>query len=151
MDEQTTIDRASRLAQAKDLDGILKVAMEAFEAAVGTIHRDTGQETLELVVQRGLPDVLLDTVQLIPYGKGMAGLAVQRRVPVQVCNLQTDDSGAAKAGAKLTQMEGSIALPILAGDDIKGAFGIGKPVPHEFDEAEVRLLEAIAQTLAAAV
>ena len=80
----------------------------------------------------------MDRVRLIPIGKGMAGLAAARRAPVQVCNLQSDDSGVAKAGAKLTQMEGSIAAPMLVGETLCGTIGVAKPTPYEFsrDEAE---------------
>ena len=43
----------------------------------------------------------------------MAGLAVQRKEPVSVCNLQTDASGAARPGAKATGMEGALVVPIF--------------------------------------
>src|SRR5690348_4617971 len=65
-----------------------------FEGSVGTIHGfDAGTNTLNLLAQKGLPEALLPKVKLIPMGKGMAGIAAQRKEPVQVCNLQTDASG----------------------------------------------------------
>ena len=65
---------------------------------------------LKLPAQRGIPEAIMDRVRVIPIGKGMAGLAAERREPVQVCNLQTDESGVAKPSAKMTQMENRIVL-----------------------------------------
>jgi putative methionine-R-sulfoxide reductase with GAF domain len=89
-------------------------------------------------------------VQVIPIGKGMAGIAAMRREPVQVCNLQSDASGVVRPGAKLTQMEGSLAAPMLDGDRLCGVFGIAKPVPYEFTPAEQQLLLAVGAAIARA-
>ncbi len=139
---------ATALAGDGDPDARLQAALQkvisAFDCAVGTIHSlDAASGTLALRAHRGIPDAIMDKVRLIPIGKGMAGLAAARREPVQVCNLQTDDSGLAKPGAKLTQMEGSIAAPMLVGDKLCGTIGVAKPTPYEFsrDEAE-RLMRA---------
>ena len=126
------------------LSAALEEVISAFDCAVGTIHSfDAASGMLSLRAQRGIPDAIMDKVRLIPIGKGMAGLAAARREPVQVCNLQTDDSGLAKPGAKLTQMEGSIAAPMLVGDKLCGTIGIAKPTPHEFSRNEAeRLMRA---------
>ncbi len=121
------------------LQAALEVVIGAFDCAVGTIHSlDAASGMLALRAQRGIPEAIMDKVRLIPIGKGMAGLAAARREPVQVCNLQSDDGGVAKPGAKLTQMEGSIAAPMLVGETLCGTIGVAKPTPYEFsrDEAE---------------
>jgi len=94
-----------------------------------------------------VPPFIMDKVSLIPVGKGMAGLAAERREPVQVCNLQTDTSGIAKAGAKLTQMEGSIALPIIVDGTLVGTLGVAKPVSYDFPQPEVELLTSIGEVI----
>jgi putative methionine-R-sulfoxide reductase with GAF domain len=99
---------------------------------------------LRLLAQRGIPDTIRDRVEVIPIGKGMAGLAAERRQPVQVCNLQTDTSGVAKPGARETRMEGAIAVPMLAAGTVCGVLGVAKPVVHEFSAAETALLQAVA-------
>ena len=127
------------------LQAILGQLLSAFGCTVGTLHSidaDTGM--LRLRVHRGLPDTLLPRVQLIPIGKGMAGLAAERRAPVQVCNLQTDTSGAAKPSAKETGVEGSVAVPMLRADRVRGVLGIAKPVAGEFSEREIAALLQIA-------
>jgi signal transduction protein with GAF and PtsI domain len=120
-----------------------------FDCPVGTVHLlDPKDGMLHLAAQRGLPPPVLDKVAVIPIGKGMAGIAAERREPVQVCNLQKDQSGVVRPGAKLTQMEGSLAAPMLDGDRLYGVFGIAKPVAHDFSEAETRLLLDVGARLA---
>jgi len=53
-------------------------------------------------------------VAFVPLGKGMAGLAQVRKAPVQTCNLQTDESGAVKPGAKAVNARAGIAVPVLS-------------------------------------
>jgi hypothetical protein len=43
----------------------------------------------------------------------MAGIAQVKKQPVQTCNLQTDDSGTIKPGAKAVGAQAAIALPVL--------------------------------------
>jgi L-methionine (R)-S-oxide reductase len=123
------------------LRAVLDDVLQHFDCVVGSIHGvDPQSGMLTLKAHCGLPDALLDKVRLIPIGKGMAGLAAQRREPVQVCNLQQDSTGVAKPSARETQMAGSVAVPILFDQSLRGTLGIAKPVEHEFDAAELGLL-----------
>lgn len=137
-------------------DDVLAAVMARFDCAVGTVHLlDAGTGMLALAAQRGLPPPVLEKVGTIPIGKGMAGIAAERREPVQVCNLQADESGVVRPGAKLTRMEGSIACPMLAPHaggvaELKGVLGIAKPVVYEFTADEVALLRLVADRLAEA-
>jgi putative methionine-R-sulfoxide reductase with GAF domain len=70
----------------------------------------------------------------------MAGLAAERRECVQICNLQSDKSGQVKPMAKLTGMEGSIAVPMLVDGEVCGVLGVAKPTEYEFTPAEKQLL-----------
>ena len=115
---------------------LLKI-LAAFDCVLGTVHRYNGEtRLLELVAHKGLPDSLLERVATIPIGKGMAGLAAERREAIQVCNLQTDDSGVAKPGARDTNMEGSVSLPMLVDGELRGTLGVAKPTAYEFSESE---------------
>ena len=123
------------------LQAALDRILEHFGCQAGTLHAlPPGAAVMELRAQRGVPEALLDRVRLIPIGKGMAGLAAERREPVRVCNLQTDESGAAKPAARATGMEGSISVPLLDGESLRGALGVAKAVEYDFTEAETRLL-----------
>ncbi|RDI70627.1 GAF domain-containing protein [Halopelagius longus] len=115
---------------------LLRDVLEEFDCVSGTLHRAEEGE-LKLVAHEGIPNPVLAKIETVPIGKGMAGLAAERREPVQVCNLQTDDSGVAEPGARETMMEGSIAAPILGSDGtLEGTIGIAKPEPYEFTSAE---------------
>ena len=128
---------------------LLEVVTTHFDCPVGTVHLlQKADGLLHLAAQRGLPPFVLDKVAVIPIGKGMAGIAAERRRPVQVCNLQTDSSGVVRPGAKMTQMEGSLAAPMLDGERLAGVFGIAKPVAYDFTAAEQQLLLDIGSTIA---
>jgi putative methionine-R-sulfoxide reductase with GAF domain len=129
-------------------DRALELLLRHFDCVVGTAHRLEADGLLHLCAQRGLPPPVLAKVGVIPIGKGMAGLAAERRAPVQVCNLQTDDSGVARPDARLTKMEGSIAAPMLLGERLCGVVGVAKPVPYDFSAAEAAQLLAAGAILA---
>lgn len=126
----------------------LQEVIERFDCTSGTLHR-MEDDGLHLVAHVNIPDVVLERIERIPVGKGMAGLAAERREPVDVCNLQTDDSGVAEDGARDTGMEGSLAAPILGPDDtLEGTIGIAKPTQYEFSREERDQLVEIGERIA---
>lgn len=129
----------------------LRSLLAEFGCQTGTVHRTGADGELKLEAQVGVPDFLLPRIASIPFGKGIAGCAAERKGPVQLCNLQTDTSGVARPEAKATGVNGSLAVPVLGEDGrVLGVIGIGKTVPHEFTETETARLEARARELAAA-
>lgn len=127
---------------------LLEEAIEAFDCVSGTLHR-IEDERLHLVAQVGMPESVLERIETIPLGKGMAGLAAARREPIQVSNLQTDDSGVAKPRARDTGMEGSVAAPLIDSDGtLEGAIGVAKPDAYEFSEAECEQLMTMGERFA---
>ncbi|HVR75939.1 MAG TPA: GAF domain-containing protein [Planctomycetota bacterium] len=130
------------------LERVLDKVLESLDCAVGTLHElDPSTNVLVLRAQRGVPDSVLAEVRRVPVGKGMAGLAAERRAPVQVCNLQTDASGVARPGARATGAQGSIAVPVLVRGELRGAFGVGKRSAHDFSEAEAAEILRVASLL----
>jgi hypothetical protein len=146
-----TIDGILRKDGATDdaLLRILHLVLGRFDCATGTIHQlDPSGAWLELRAQVGIPAIIMDKVVRIPIGKGMAGIAAARKEAVQVCNLQTDDSGVVKPGAKETHMAGSLAAPILVEKTIlRGALGVAKPAAYEFTAGEQALLLEIGEVI----
>jgi L-methionine (R)-S-oxide reductase len=124
------------------LPRVLNLLLQSFDCTTGTIHLlDAKSGMLHLAAYRGIPDVVLKKIGVIPVGKGMAGIAAERRAPVQVCNLQTDSSGVVRPGARDTRMEGSVAVPMLSSDGVlKGTLGIAKPMPYDFTPQQCDLL-----------
>lgn len=139
---------ALRQAQAPDWQALLDQTLTAFDCTTGTLHfLDPADGLLHLAAKAGIPDFLLPKMRVIPIGKGMAGIAAERREPVQVCNLQTDESGVARPSAKDTQMEGSLASPLLLDGQLYGTIGIAKPVPYEFTDEEIAALTQVSEAI----
>jgi L-methionine (R)-S-oxide reductase len=117
------------------LDDILK----SFGCQTGTLHQATPEgRVLTLVCQIGVPESLIDKISTIPFGKGIAGAAAERREAVELCNLQQDLGGVAKPDARQTGVSGSLAVPVFASGSgqVIGTLGIGKFAPYEFTPAE---------------
>jgi GAF domain-containing protein len=134
--------------KAGDAAEVLRVTIDHFGAETGTIHRLKPDGLLHLEAKSGnIPAELLPMIQKIPVGKGIAGLAVERKAPVDLCNLQTDNSGAARPGARQTGVKGSICVPILAGGRAVGALGIGTGEERQFRDDETQLLLAVGRIL----
>ncbi len=129
----------------------LKEVLEDFGCEVGSLHfTDESGEFLSLVAQIGVPEELLEKVSFIPFGKGIAGAAAQRREPVELCNLQIDATGVARPAAKKTEAAGSLAIPLFdEAGAVVGTLGIGMRQPHEFSpEEKHRLAEVGARMVA---
>lgn len=142
------------LAGQPDWAPILGQVLRNFECVTGTIHRtDPSTGLLSLIAHQGIPPqilpMLLPKIDHIPFGKGIAGCAAQRKEAVQLCNLQEDLGGVAKPDARKTNVQGALAVPIIATDGkVIGVLGIGKMQPYEFTDAEISDLSAVAALIA---
>lgn len=123
----------------------LAAILKQFTADSGTIHLMGSDGQLHLVAAIGIPDPVLNVIQTVPVGKGMAGLAAERKEPVNICNIQSDRSGDVRPGAKATGLQGSVALPMLADGRVVGVLGVASHSERTFTDDEVaRLLQAAA-------
>ena len=136
------------VASGETQAALLRRVLERFDAQTGTIHRlDSATGRLKLVAQIGIPEALLARIGDIPLGKGIAGAAALDRKAVNICNLQSDASGVARPDAKLTLMEGALAVPMLVDGQMRGTLGVGKKSAHQWSDSETRELEEIAAKL----
>jgi L-methionine (R)-S-oxide reductase len=78
----------------------------------GTVHVQRGED-LYLTAAHNIPPNVVQIVAHVPHGKGMAGVAQVKKSPVQTCNLQTDETGNIKPGAKAVDAQKAVALPVL--------------------------------------
>ena len=137
------------LTSGDALNEALRVTIEHFHTESGTIHLLEPDGVLHLkAASQSIPPVVRQTVMLVPVGKGMAGLAVERKQPVSVCNLQTDASGDVRPGAKATGMEGAIVVPMFHRDEAIGALGIANRTERIFSEEDTALLIEVGRTIA---
>ena len=135
-----------------DWQQVLENVISVFDCSTGTLHfLDQKTELLQLQAQKGIPPFLIPKLSTIPIGKGMAGIAAERKEAVEMCNLQTDDSGVARPAAKETKVEGSIAAPMLLDGKLYGTLGIAKPVPYDFTEDERNSLLKIGEAMSKAL
>lgn len=109
----------------------------------GTVHEQRGKD-LYLTAAHNIPPPVIAIVAHVPHGKGMAGVAQVKKEPVQTCNLQTDDSGTIKPGAKAVGAQAAIALPVLTDDgDVRAVVGIAwdheRTLGPEIEQSMMRL------------
>ena len=133
------------LESAEDIEGgwdrLLAALLAAFNCTTGTIHLlDREKNVLVIRAHAGMPEALLPKVSTIPIGKGMAGIAAERRQAVQVCNLRTDASGTVKPSAREANVEGAVAAPMLFRGERDGTIGLAKPCEYEFTPEEIDAL-----------
>ena len=113
----------------------------------GTVHVQRGAD-LYLTAAHNIPPSVVAIVAHVPHGKGMAGLAQVKREPVQTCNLQTDETGSIKPGARAVDAQAAIALPIFdSSDAIRGVVGIAWSQEREISPAEEEAMMKLAAAL----
>lgn len=125
----------------------LEEIIRQFQADTGSIHL-IEDGVLILKAQVGLPPHIAQIVARVPIGKGMAGLAAERNEPVSSCNIQSDETGNVKAGARDTGVNGAIVVPIRnERGEASGALGIGVHRAYEYTPEETERLLSIASKL----
>lgn len=117
------------------------------DAAAGTVHVQRGED-LYLTAAHNIPPKVIAIVAHVPHGKGMAGVAQVKKRPVQTCNLQTDETGNIKPGAKAVDAQAAVALPVL--DDtgsLRAVVGIAWSKEGEIGSTEEQALMKLAAGL----
>jgi L-methionine (R)-S-oxide reductase len=135
-------------ALSQGVEEVLFAAVEYFGCQAGTVHWLNPEGALSLAAHKNLPPPIVEIVKTVPIGKGVAGLAAEKREPISICNLQSDTSGRARPAARATGMEGSIAVPMLLEGELFGVLGIAKVEAHDWTDDEKALLLRIASALA---
>jgi signal transduction protein with GAF and PtsI domain len=126
------------VAETTNDDEALASIVRALKADSGTIHLIGDDGMLHLAAATpGFPEALLRTISVIPVGKGMAGLAVERREPVDACNIQTDTTGDVRPGALSTGLAGAVVVPIFRGQQVIGSLGVANRAARTFADSEV--------------
>jgi L-methionine (R)-S-oxide reductase len=112
---------------------ILQSILAELNADSGTVHASGPDGALHLRAAIGIPEPVLQIVKIVPVGKGMAGLAAERKCAVNSCNIQQDTSGDVRPGARATGLAGSVAVPVLAADGrVLGVVGVATRAERTF-------------------
>jgi hypothetical protein len=113
----------------------------------GTVHVQRGED-LYLTAAHNIPPKVVAIVAHVPHGKGMAGMAQVKQQPVQTCNLQTDETGNIKPGAKAVDAQAAIALPVFdEASVVRAVVGIAWTREGEIAPSKERSLMKLAATL----
>jgi L-methionine (R)-S-oxide reductase len=95
-----------------------------------------------------IPPPVVRATEIIPKGKGMAGLAWERNSAVATCNLKTDQSGDVRPGAKAVDAQAALAIPVRGADgEVRAVVGIAFLGEREFAEEELSAFERAAGAL----
>lgn len=136
-------------SSATDDEALARIVRH-MKADSGTIHLIGSDGMLHLTAATpGFPEAVLKTITVIPVGKGMAGLAVERGEPIDACNIQTDTSGDVRPGALATGLAGAIVVPVFRGADIIGSLGVANRGERTFTEEEIETLLSAGRSVAA--
>ena len=116
-------------------------------AVAGTVHVQRGED-LYLTAAHNIPPHVVAIVAHVPHGKGMAGVAQVKKQPVQTCNLQTDETGNIKPGAKAVDAQAAIALPVLnEAGAVRAVVGFAWSKEGEIGQDEEKALMKLAAEL----
>ncbi|MEZ4369268.1 MAG: GAF domain-containing protein [Polyangiaceae bacterium] len=117
-----------------DVQTWLEAYLARHGGVAGSVH-EIEADLLHMRAAVALPPPVVAATRTIPCGKGMAGLAWERKAPVTTCNLQAPSQdvrpGAAAVGAKA-----AVALPVLDdGGAVRAVVGIAYNDERDLPEA----------------
>jgi L-methionine (R)-S-oxide reductase len=126
-----------------ETDAWLSNLLKHVGAVAGTVHVREG-DGLRLMSAVNIPEFVRKTVEFVPNGKGMAGIALHSGEPVQTCNLKDDTSGQVRPGAKAVNAKAAVAMPVRDGSGaIVAVVGVAFNDERELPEQEISdLMEA---------
>jgi hypothetical protein len=137
------------MALSPALETWLKSFIGAHGAVAGTVHERDG-ETLHLRAAVNIPPPVVKVTEIIPKGKGMAGLAWERNRSVATCNIKTDATGDVRPGAKAVDAQAALAIPVRGADgEVRAVVGIAFLGERDFPDAELDQFEKLAAALPA--
>jgi hypothetical protein len=129
------------------LEAWLRAYVQENGAVAGTVHVcDT--DVLRLAAAVNIPPQVVAVVGMVPKGKGMAGLALERDDVVSTCNLKTDETGDVRPGAKAVDANAAVAIPVHDSKGrVRGVVGIAFMGERDISEEEMARLRSRAELL----
>ncbi|MCH9018406.1 MAG: GAF domain-containing protein, partial [Chloroflexi bacterium] len=159
-DEATQLyEITEQLASATDMDTVLDLitakATEMLDSLAATILRfDQASDSLLIAKTHNVSQDLLERYSGKP-GEGTTGIAFQKRRPVWSRDITTDDLDRAEGDSTRALDEAGLkavlAVPIVVRDETYGVLTVIYQEIRDFTDAEIRLLEALADSAAVAI
>jgi anti-sigma regulatory factor (Ser/Thr protein kinase)/putative methionine-R-sulfoxide reductase with GAF domain len=119
--------------------------LDADTAAVLLLDTPTGQ--LVATAARGIEAEVYQGMR-VPLGKGFAGRVAARRHPVAIYEIR--DADVVNPVLRQKGIRSLLGVPLLVGDRLLGVLHVGALVPRHFGEADVELLQMVADRVALA-
>ncbi len=129
------------------LDLVLSLDWLAFEARGAVFLTDRDCETLRLETHRGFREALLSLCAAVPFGHCICGKAARTRT-TQFVDCVDEQHETRFDGIS---PHGHYCVPILSGDRVLGVLALYVKEGHKHNPREVEFLEAVANSLAAAI
>ena len=129
----------------------LHTHIQDLNAHSGSIHYADCRNNLHLLASLNIPDSTLKMIQLIPYGKGMAGQAQKRLAPWSTCDLSSDSNPVIQPQARHVHALGAIAYPLIHHPSNPSrclgvvGFGFTHSLPHVHSDEYTHLLHQLEQ------
>ncbi|MDA3869216.1 MAG: sensor domain-containing diguanylate cyclase, partial [Gammaproteobacteria bacterium] len=131
----------------KSLDAVLSIpAFSLLNTGAIFLTANDG-ETLEMVAQKNLPDALLHSCAMLPFGKCLCGRAAASREIVYFNHLNE----AHEISYEGMQPHGHYCIPIMLEGQVLGVLNTYVADGHVSSETERKYLETVADTLALVV
>ncbi|MCD6025185.1 MAG: histidine kinase [Fibrobacteria bacterium] len=138
LDRQGTSDLA--------FDSIVSRLMTVFDAEAAVVYTlDPATGMLKLRCHDGLPRNISDRLRFLCIGKGLPGKAAVMRQPIQ--SIHDPESACAEELEALPP--GSLFVPMLSDNCLRGVLGVAKNFHREYAPDEVAALTAVAALIAA--
>lgn len=155
MSAQTPATELSECVQKnarRDIAEWLTAFVERHGGFVGSVHLadSVAAGQIFLVAAHNLPARIQNAAAVVPIGKGVAGVAAERREPIVMADLQTDTSGIARPLARASESKSSVTLPVSSPTDpdtLLAVVGLGFDHGREFTDAEIALFMQDAATI----
>ncbi len=155
-----TAERLSRLLRVADvalahlspedlLDELLIRVREILEAdTAAVLLLDHRTNDLVATAAKGLEEEVEQGVR-IPMGKGFAGRIAAERRPVVI--RQVNHKNVLNPILRMKGVRSMVGVPLLVRGEVLGVLHVGTLVPREFSEADVELLQLVAERAALAL
>lgn len=148
----TELSESVRKNARSDIAVWLAAFVERHGGFVGSVHLadSAAAGQIFLTASYNLPASIQNAAAVIPIGKGVAGVAAQRREPVVMADLQTDSSGIARPLARASESTSSVTLPVSSPTDpetLLAVVGLGFEHGREFTDDDIALFMRDATTI----
>lgn len=142
---------SSSLEQSELLDEAMVAILEFTRADAAEVWLQGEGDELALAAHRGLAEEAFTERTRLRSGEGLPGLAAELRAPVVVHDLSSDPR-AVRDSLRAFGFQSYCGLPLRFRSETVGVLGVAALDPEKLSsEAELRLLEGIAERLATAI